>query len=301
MHGSGFTGSGERVLESVVGLEASVHGKVRVLAASTEIGQGANTIFCQIVSDAMGISPELVEVAQPDTAEVPNSGPTVASRTTMVVGFLLEKAALVLKKNLIESGFIKEGFSEQEFKDGVRNYISTFGSLKTYSKYKQPEFIDWDDQTYKGDAYGTYAWATYLAEVSVDTTTYEVLVDNFLALQEVGKVINPIMAEGQIQGGVAQGIGYGVYENVVWQDGVMINNQMTNYIMPTSADLPNIKVVFLENGHELGPGGGAKGIGELPMDGPAPAILNAVHNATGININQIPATPEVVFEHFKKE
>ena len=115
------------------------------------------------------------------------------------------------------------------------------------------------------------------------------------AVQEVGKVIHPVMASGQIEGGVAQGIGYTLFENVVWRDGRMINNQMTNYIIPTAADIPPIRVFFEENPYQYGPAG-AKGIGELPMDGPAPAILNAIEHATGLSINHIPLMPEALME-----
>jgi CO/xanthine dehydrogenase Mo-binding subunit len=131
--------------------------------------------------------------------------------------------------------------------------------------------------------------------VSVDTVTAEVRVEDFVAVQEVGKVINPTMAAGQIEGGVAQGIGFALYENVVWQEGRMANGQMTNYIMPTSMDLPPIRVFFEEMPYARGPAG-AKGIGELPLDGTAPAIANAISHATGLNITCIPATAESLME-----
>jgi CO/xanthine dehydrogenase Mo-binding subunit len=115
----------------------------------------------------------------------------------------------------------------------------------------------------------------------------------------VGRVIHPVLAAGQIEGGVAQAIGFALYEEVVWKDGRMINNQMTNYIMPTAADIPPIRVFFEENPYAYGPRG-AKGIGELPMDGPAPAILNAIENATGIALKRIPVTPEVMMEAMRK-
>jgi CO/xanthine dehydrogenase Mo-binding subunit len=120
-------------------------------------------------------------------------------------------------------------------------------------------------------------------------------VTDFHALQEVGKVIHPVLARGQVEGGVAQGIGYALYEKCEYKDGLMRNNQMTNYIMPTSADLPPIHVYFEETPSIHGPGG-AKGIGELPMDGPAPAILNAIEHATGISFTEIPLLPEDIFE-----
>ena len=300
MHGAGFTGSGEVYLASVVGAEATKEGRVRILAASTEIGQGTNTIFAQIASEALGVNIDLVEVAQPDTADVPNSGPTVASRTCMVVGKLVESAVLSLKQTLIGSGLLAEGFTQNEFQNACRAYLEKFGPLRTTSTYQPPPNIFWDDEKYQGDAYGAYAWAVYVAEVSFESLTYEARVDDFVAIQEVGRVINPTLATGQIEGGVAQGIGYALFENVVWQNGRMANNQMTNYIIPTPADIPPIRVYFEENPYAYGPGG-AKGIGELPMDGPAPAILNAIEQATGVSFNHIPLMPEALMEAMSSE
>ena len=299
MHGAGFTGSGEVYLQSVVGIEATPAGRVRVLAASTEIGQGTNTIFAQIASEALGIDYDLIEIAVPDTGNVPNSGPTVASRTCMIVGKLVESAAVGLKQTLIGSGLLTNDYDSKEFVSAVQKYLEIYGSLSSFSKYSPPPGVYWDDSKYQGDAYGAFAWAVYVAEVTVDTVTFETTVDDFVALQEVGRVIHPVLAAGQIEGGVAQAIGFALYEHVVWKDGRMINNQMTNYIMPTAADIPSIRVFFEENRYEYGPGG-AKGIGELPMDGPAPAILSAIENATGIFLKSIPITPEVMMEAYVK-
>jgi len=295
MHGAGFTGSGEVFLQSIVGAEATAEGRVKVLAASTEIGQGTKTIFAQIAAETLGIAYDLVEISQPDTAQVPNSGPTVASRTAMIVGKLVESAVLGLKQTLIGSGLLKTEFTQPEFQTACHDYLTKFGPLKASSQYQPPPNVHWDDEKYQGDAYGAFAWAVYVAEVSYDSLTYEVHVDDFVAVQEVGRVINPTLAAGQIEGGVAQAIGYALYENVVWQQGRMANAQMTNYIIPTAADIPPIRVYFEENPYAFGPGG-AKGIGELPMDGPAPAILNAIENATGISFDRVPVMPEMVME-----
>jgi CO/xanthine dehydrogenase Mo-binding subunit len=295
MHGAGFTGSGEVYLQSVVSAEATVEGKVRVLAASTEIGQGTNTIFSQIAAEALGLDFESIEIVQPDTGLVPNSGPTVASRTSMVVGKLVESAVTGLKQTLIGSGLLRESYSKKDFADACAKYIERFGPLKTSATYQPPPNVHWDDDKYQGDAYGAYAWAVYVAEVSFDSLTYEAHVEDFVAVQEVGRVLNPVLAAGQIEGGVAQAIGFTLFENVVWKDGRMANNQMTNYIIPTPADIPPIRVYFEENPYAYGPGG-AKGIGELPMDGAAPAILNALENATGISFNRIPLMPELLME-----
>ena len=299
MHGAGFTGSGEVYLQSVVGAEATREGHVRILAASTEIGQGTNTIFCQIAAESLGLDYDLIDLVQPDTRNVPNSGPTVASRTCMIVGKLVESAVLGLKQTLAGSGLLSESYTQTEFREACGNYIEQFGPLKSFSRYQPPPNVHWDDEKYQGEAYGAYAWAVYVAEVSVDMRTYEARVDDFVALQEVGRVINPVLAAGQIEGGVAQAIGFTLFENVVWQNGRMANNQMTNYIIPTAADIPPIRVYFEENPYAFGPGG-AKGIGELPMDGGAPAILNAIENATGVSFNHVPLMPEAIMEGLAK-
>jgi CO/xanthine dehydrogenase Mo-binding subunit len=290
-HGAGFTGSGERYLASVAGVEATSEGIVRVMASSTEIGQGTNTILTQIASETLRLPYERVMIVQPDTGNVPNSGPTVASRTCMIVGKLVESASLALQQTLIGAGLLPEDYSSEDFARACAAYIEKHGPLHSYSQYDAPPGIFWDDEKYQGDAYGTYGWAVYVAEVSVDTATYESHVEDFVALQEVGHVVHPVLARGQIEGGVAQGIGFSLYENVVWANGRMANGQMTNYIMPTAADVPPIRVFFEEQPYAYGPMG-AKGIGDLPMDGPAPAIANAIEDATGVSVNSVPLTPE---------
>ena len=299
MHGAGFTGSGEDHLASVVEVEATAEGRVRVLAASTEIGQGTNTVFTQIAADALGLELNDIEIIQPDTGVVPNSGPTVASRTCMVVGHLVEKACGEVRRLLISHGLMAEQYTRDDFRRACRQHLDEHGPLRGSSRYEPPQGIHWDDETYQGDAYGAYAWAVYVAEVSVDTITGETKVDDFVALQEVGRVIHPVLAAGQIEGGVAQAIGYALYEHVVWRDGRMANAQMTNYIMPTSMDLPPIRVYFEEQPYAHGPGG-AKGIGELPMDGVAPAIANAIESAVGVAMNIIPITPELLLDAIQR-
>ena len=291
MHGAGFTGSGEQYLASEAAAEATPEGRVQVLAGSTEMGQGTNTIFAQIAAEALHLPYDQIDILQPDTARVPNSGPTVASRTTMIVGKLVETASQQISRQLIEAGLIGENYGSEDFSLACREFIASRGPLKGFAKYKQPDDIHWDDKLYRGDAYGAYGWAVYVAEVSVDLRTAETRVENFVAVQDVGRVVNPTLASGQIEGGVAQGIGFALYENIIWKDGRMLNGQMTNYIMPTSMDLPPIRVLFEEVPYERGPGG-AKGIGELPLDGTAPAVANAVAHATGMDIRAVPLTPE---------
>ena len=294
LHGAGFTGSGERTLSSVVGVEACPDGSVRILVSSAEFGQGTKTILCQIAAEALGLRYGDVAIAQPDTIEVPNSGPTVASRTAMIVGKLVQSAALGIKKTLVAGSRLGDFYSPEEFREACRKHVAVHGPFRSLARYEEPPGIFWDDKKYRGEAYAAFAWAVYVAQVSVDPTTCGVTVDDFLALQEVGKVLHPVLATGQIAGGVAQGIGFALYEKVIWQNGRMQNGQMTNYIMPTSADLPPIRVFFEELGNVHG-AFGAKGIGELPMDGPAPAIVNALEDALGISVNSIPLLPEDIF------
>ena len=295
LHGAGFTGSGERYLASVVGVEGCPDGTVRVLVSSTEFGQGTNTVLCQIAAEALNLPYEDIQIAQPDTNLVPNSGPTVASRTAMIVGDLVRSAALGIKQTLIAEGTLSSSYSPEEFRAACQRYISEHGHLRSIARFDPPEGVFWDDQKYRGEAYAAFAWAIYVAEVAVDLSTYSASVEDFVALQEVGRVLHPLLAQGQIIGGVAQGIGFALYEKVVWQNGRMQNGQMTNYIMPTSADVPPIRVFFEEMGNIHG-AYGAKGIGELPMDGPAPAILNAIEDALGTRFDSIPLLPEDIFE-----
>jgi len=292
MHGCGFTGSGETFYASVAGVEGLADGTVSILAASTEMGQGKNTVFSQIVAEALALPMDMVDTAPADTKYVPNSGPTVASRSTMVVGKLIEEAAYSLKQALIPQRFLKSPYTPGEFREAMKKAVAKLGTVKAYAQYHKPPQVVWDDATYVGDAYPTFSWACDAVEVAVDTVTFEVKVEDFVAVQEVGRVVNPVLAAGQIEGGVAQGIGWGLWEDVITDKGRMINNQMTNYVVPTCADLPRIRVVFLEAPHPAGPGG-AKGIGELPMDGRAPALLNALENALGpLRFDEAPMTPE---------
>jgi CO/xanthine dehydrogenase Mo-binding subunit len=199
-----------------------------------------------------------------------------------------------VRQTLVAESRVGESYSREEFRGACRKYVSEKGEFVSWARFEAPSGIYWDDEKYRGEAYAAYAWAVYIAEVAVDLTTYGVTVEDFVALQEVGRVLHPVLARGQIAGGVAQGIGYTLYEKVVWQNGRMQNGQMTNYIMPTSADVPEIRVYFEELGNVHG-AYGAKGIGELPMDGPAPAIANAIEDALGIPINAIPVLPEDIF------
>ncbi len=290
-HGSGFTGSGERYLNSLAGIDVMPEGRVRVLVSSTEFGQGTNTILPQIAAETLGLPYEYVMMAPPDTGIVPNSGPTVASRTAMVVGRLIERASRQLIEMLRGEAELDDGFTREEFFGACERFRQAKGEVVSLCRYEPPPGIYWDDQKYHGEAYPAYAWSVQVAQVAVDTVTYSAEVEEFWSVQEVGRVLNPVLAGGQIEGGIAQGIGYALYEKVLLQNGHMVNNQMTNYIMPTAQDVPPIHVYFEEIPFGYG-GYGAKGIGELPHDGPAPAVLNAIRDATGVGFTSIPLLPE---------
>lgn len=290
-HGSGFTGAGEVHLASKAVVRANPDGTLRVLAASTEIGQGTTTIFSQIVADAAHVGMDRVSIAPPDTDEVPDSGPTVASRTVMVVGNLLAKATADIVAQLRAAGHLHETWGDAEFATACAAWFRDHDALVGRAQYEPPAGVHWDEKNFRGDAYSAYAWAAYVACVEVDLRTAETAVTDFVAVQEIGKTVNPVLAGGQIEGGVAQAVGWALYEDVVWRNGAVANPQMTNYIIPTSVDTPPIRVFFLEP-FERSPV--AKGIGELPMDGPAPAIVNAVAHATGRDPLGIPLMPEIL-------
>jgi CO/xanthine dehydrogenase Mo-binding subunit len=278
-HGSGFTGSGELKLKSRASLELTPTG-VRVLAASTDIGQGQRTVHAQIVADAIGLPFEAVEVAVPDTAVVPDSGPTVASRTTMVVGGLLKRCAEEMRVRL---GRLTP-----------KAYLAKHGPLVISKDYEPPPGLVWDDDTYRGSAYGSYGWACDVIEVERDPVTSEVRPTRVTTAQEIGKAIFPLGVRGQIEGGTAQGLGYALTEEVVMRDGAMANAQLTNYIVPTTLDTPPMDVVLIEKPYAHGPYG-AKGVGEMPFDGVAPAVVNAIRSL-GLDVRDVPATPERVME-----
>ncbi|HEY2470284.1 MAG TPA: xanthine dehydrogenase family protein molybdopterin-binding subunit [Terracidiphilus sp.] len=293
-HGSGFTGSGEHYLNSLAGVDVSAEGKVRVLVSSTEFGQGTNTVLTQIAAETLHLDYDDLIMAPPDTGIVPNSGPTVASRTAMVIGRLIERASMQLLSILREQAGLAEQFSREQFFAACDQLRARNGEVVSLCRYEAPPGVFWDDDKYHGEAYPAYGWAVHVAQVAVDTVTYSAEVEEFWSVQEAGRILNPVLAGGQVEGGIAQGIGYALYEKVVLQNGRMANNQMTNYIMPTAEDVPPIHIFWEEIPFQHG-GFGAKGIGELPHDGPAPAILNAIRHATGAGFNAIPLLPEDLY------
>ncbi len=289
-HGAGFTGSGEVKLDSLAALDLTPDGHPCVRVANTEIGQGTITVFSQLVGETLGIPSEWVIVQQPDTAEVPDSGPTVASRTLMVVGGLVQRCAEGMRAKL-ELFAEKPIGGAEEFRRVARRWLKERGPLRIERRYQKPAAIVWDDDTYRGDAYGVFSYAACCVEVEVDLDTGETRVLDVTTAQDIGKAIHPVLAAGQIEGGTLQGLGWALLEELRWKDGRIWNAQLTNYIIPTAADAPPIHTVIVENPYSGGPQG-AKGVGELPMDVPAPAVVAAVRHATGARLDTIPITPE---------
>jgi CO/xanthine dehydrogenase Mo-binding subunit len=297
-HGAGFTGSGEVKLDSVAALDLAPDGRPRVRVGTTEIGQGTITVFSQLVGEALGVPAEMVEVATPDTGAVPDSGPTVASRTVMVVGGLLVRCATAMREKL-------ELYAERPlggavaFRRTARRWLAERGPLLIERRYQKPAEIVWDDERYRGDAYGVFSYAAVALEVEVDLDTGEVRVIDVDTAQDIGRAIHPVLAAGQIEGGTLQALGWALLEEVRWKDGRVWNAQLTNYIIPTSADAPPIRTRIVENPYSGGPSG-AKGVGELPMDVPAPAVIAAIHHATGVWVDEIPVTPECLMRALRE-
>src|SRR5688572_4289740 len=211
-----FTGSGEVMLASQLDVAGLPDGRVEVRSANVEMGQGTLTIFTKIAAARLGIAPNDVVIADPDTGRVPNSGPTVASRTAMIVGKLVEEACDALLAELgVEAG---AGLPEV-----IRAWHRAHPGeeLVAHSLYQKPPGIVWDDATYRGDAYAAYGWGIYAVEVEVDLRTWTAHVVDFVAVQEIGTVLDETLARGQVQGGVVQGIGWALLEECRLSDGAM--------------------------------------------------------------------------------
>ena len=290
-HGAGFTGNGEAWLKGKADVALTEEGGIRIFTASTDIGQGVDTIFPQLCADEAGLPMSMVEMAPHDTRNVPDSGPTVASRTTMVVGKVVQEATRRLVARVREAG------GDGPFAVTARSLADhPEWPFRTQHTYESQEGIQWDPDRYVGDAYPCYGWAADVAFVEVDLDTYETKILDFHTAEDVGKAIHPRMVEGQIEGGTLQGIGYAYMEEVKMAGGAVLNHRMTNCIIPTALDAPEIKTYIVEAPYSFGPHG-AKGVGELPLDGAAPAVAAAIEHATGVHVNSAPFTPEMLAEH----
>ncbi len=288
LHGAGFTGSGERRLKGRVAVDLEKGGRLLIRTASTDIGQGTETVFRQIAADAAKVPLERVDFEQPCTTNVPDSGPTVASRTVMVVGSIVGKAASQVAERVRGSRWAKEGAPFEVAADK----LLAEGPVTATVEYEPPVQNQWDDESYRGDAYPCFAWGCDVAEVEVDLDTFETKVLGMWAAQDIGKAIHPVLCAGQVEGGTLQAVGWALYEAVVYKDGKIQNARMTNYVIPTSKDAPPFETILVEHPFSGGPNG-AKGVGELPMDGGAPAIAAALEQALGgVTLDDLPLLPE---------
>lgn len=277
-HGCGFTGSGERdIIKARARVRLLPEGTVEILCSNVEMGQGAETTLRKIVADTLEIDLDRVTFAAADTDRVPDSGPTVASRTVMVVGGLLERAARRL--------------AEARGTGALPGEPVTDGPVEIEEVYRQPQEVEWDQETFTGDAYAAFSWGVNVVEIEVDPLTFEIRPLSVWAAYDVGIPIDERIVTGQAHGGIVQGIGYATGEVLEVKDGALRQATLTDYTIPGPLDVPHIDVRFFENPYGEGPFG-AKGAGEIPFTGAAPAVADAVECALGVTINTIPITPE---------
>ncbi len=303
LHGAGFTGTGENKIKGKIRVELD-KGRPVIFAANTEMGQGKETAFRKMLADTLNVPVQDVWLAPVNTDLVPDSGPTVASRSTMIVGSLLVEAGKELitilgerLKDKYGADFIyREGYfygnnSIIAFKEAAKDN----GDIVVHKQYTHPDIIKFDENTYKGDAYPAFSWGAAVADLEVDPLTFEVEVKRYITSQEIGKAINYDQAVAQIQGGSLQGIGYALYEKIGLRNGQYDVSGFADYIVPTTADMPEFVVNVLENPYPFGPFG-AKGLGELPLGGAPPAIVSALTMIFGKVITHIPVMPEDLYK-----
>ncbi|MBM3308108.1 MAG: xanthine dehydrogenase family protein [Candidatus Eisenbacteria bacterium] len=282
-------------------------GSVRVAVGGTEMGQGLLTVLSQIAADALGIAVSSVRVDLADTSAVPDSGPSVASRTTLMTGNAVLDAVAKIRAAMgaaaaeilgVPSSAV--AFAGGRVAGGDRSIA--FGELADacWAKNVATAASGWYaapvstfDENGQGDAYAVYSYATHVAEVEVDTETGAVRLVRMTAAHDVGKVLNPTTLEGQVEGGVLQAAGMALFERMRTDRGRIVTPDFSTYIIPTAADAPEIASAFVEHPYSRGPFG-AKGIGETPAMPGAAAIANAVANAVGIRFSELPITAELV-------
>ncbi len=270
-------------------------GSVTVAVGTTEIGQGMITVLSQIAAEALGCPVERVKVVDPDTSRVPDSGPTVASRTTLMSGNAIRDAAAKIRAAM-EPVIADAGLSWAE---AVALCVQKQVGLAAHG-WAVPPATTFDLETGQGEAYVCYSWSANAVEVEVDTETGETRVVRVWSAHDVGRVVNPTTGEGQVEGGVVQGLGYALVEEHAMRDGRILNDQFSTYIIPTSLDTPEIHSILVEHAFPWGPYG-AKGLGETPIIAVAPAVTAAIHHATGVRLREIPATPERVWAALRQD
>lgn len=308
-------GAGGHVLDRAGAFVQVMYDGSAVFAVGTvEMGQGMISEVSQLIAQELGVPIEKIRAMPPDTHILPDSGPTVASRTTVMTGNAVLNACAPIKKQLLEAAAGLLGCPVEELvvrtgeiagKTGVVPLSDVLSRCFTERRdlaatgwFKSPK-TTWDEKAGRGSPYMTYAWAANVIEVTVDMETGVVKPIEIWAAHDVGKAINPQQVRGQIIGGSLQGIGYGLMEEILHRDGKMVNNRLSQYIIPTVEDAPKINAIIVESNFEQGPHG-AKGFGEQPLIGIAPALANAVYNATGKRIMELPLTPERVMAAIKE-
>jgi aldehyde oxidoreductase len=276
-------------------------GRIALHQGAVDIGQGSNTIVTQICADAVGASIELFDLISGDTAVTPDCGKTSASRQTFVTGNAAQMAGLQLRSKILALAKACEG-ATVDFKDAVivtekgksvalpilALPLDEYGYVVTAEATFDPPTQALDENG-QGTPYAVFGFGAHLAEIEVDTELGTVRVLKITASHDVGRAINPTLIEGQIEGGVAQGLGMALMEEFFPGKG----ENLHDYLIPSAGDIPPVESILIEEPSPIGPYG-AKGIGEQAVIPTAPAILNALHDAIGIRIRKIPATPDRV-------
>ena len=294
LHGGGFTGSGEDKMGTTAKMTFDGE-KFRIYSSSTEMGQGAATVLPMVAAEALGAEFEDVLYVEPETAKTPNTGPTVASRTTMYAGKAVQDACENMKKEL-EKWAAQKKLAGEPILFLAKEYLKEHKQLETLGYNIFSDGCSWNDEKFCGDAYHGYAWIATAIDVDVDLDTYEVQATNAAVAAEMGRVINPMQARAQLTGGVTQGIGWAHIEDChIDKNGKYSATHMNSYLVPSALDAPEWKVALLEDPCPAGCYG-AKGIGELPANSGAPAFVSAVENAVGVSADSIPLTGEKLFE-----
>ncbi len=286
-------------------------GSIILSTGIAENGSGAQTVLSQIAAEVLGISIDRIRFLETDTSTTIDSGPTVASRGTIMGGYAVKKAAESARKTVLNvASRILEIKPDKLFLQSnkivsknarsvsipfdkiIQECVKQCVQLCFFGWYKAPD-VDWDEERGQGKAYFTYVYGTEIAEVEVDTETGKVKVTNFVSTHDVGRAINPQTAQGQLYGGVAMGLGYALLEEVESNKGKIMNNNLDEYLIATAMDMPEITTILVENPDCAGPFG-AKSLGEPATEIVAPAIVNAVCNAINRRIYNLPANLEEV-------
>ncbi len=293
-------------------------GTATVLTGTVETGQGSLTVLGQIAAEALGIATDDVHVVSGDTDATPADMGAIASRTTYVTGnairlaaeraksILFEVAAPLLgvKPDQLEARHRKiqvQGFPQRSLPIGeVANRAQgAMGQPPIGSASWNPPTVALDPETGQGKPFATYVYATQIAEVDVDDETGEVEVLRIVAAHDCGTPINPMLVEGQVEGGISMGVGFALQEEILFDaEGRQLNPNLTNYIMPTALDMPEIEIDLVDCYDPTGPFG-AKGVGEPTLVPTAAAIVNAIRDAVGVRIDALPATAEKVLAAIK--